>query len=596
MPANLLPRVAFPCAWLIAAAVAVAEDPAPRPETPKGANPSPTLADVAAERETVKSRIKALEAPDSKENIGAKPLREALEARLRLLGEWEVATRKRAEAEHPARTPESEAVECRVDLEKCRALLERALKEPDVLLPDSFRNLASEKAIPTEAKLGELKEAIDAARAEYKDRAAELESLRGAATKTLAAEVAAARLERDKVHQDIAALGTRREERSAALNSASTSEARELARERLSNFEWEARIDAERLAGLEARIGLDERLIELATLKTQAKAVHAQVSRKTLDRMELAYAALSDRKRNELAIDQVREQAKARDLVDPLAKFRAKRTAELLELEEQVVAYEKASATTNGQSIQDFTARADSAVEAFVGLKKLISDGEVSPLDVLRLKNEYRRVSPERDEVARTDLSATEAQLITYSNALADAEIDLVNDRRDDRLDREALLEVIPAPRRGEASSLLDELETRHRILLNRRRNILQKLATGAEEAHRQVVRRLATLDEEYAFIRTHIFWVRDAEPLGATTLAHARDDSVRTGRALAKLAGETCERALWSRPTPAFAVGVVGLVILPAPLLLGRRALRRMLPPASLTPSGPEPSETAEA
>ncbi len=216
-----------------------------------------------------------------------------------------------------------------------------------------------------------------------------------------------------------------------------------------------------------------------------------------------------------------------------------------------MVAYEKAYATTSGVSIQEQTSLKDKTVTDFEELKKLLDDGSVSPLDALRLKNDFRRIGPERAQIVRTDLAIIEAELTTYENALTDAEIDLVNDSRDDRFDRESLLEQLPANRRGEANAMLEELEARHRGLLNRRRNVLRNLARRAEETHECVLHRIKTLDDQYAFIRTHIFWIRDAEPLGATTLAHARDDSIRTAKALVHLAIEAGDRSLWSRPAP---------------------------------------------
>ncbi len=61
-----------------------------------------------------------------------------------------------------------------------------------------------------------------------------------------------------------------------------------------------------------------------------------------------------------------------------------------------------------------------------------------------------------------------------------------------------------------------------------RSRAVLEKLARRAEQTHTRVVRRLRTLDDQYGFIRTHIFWLRDQEPIGLSTLtqAHARDVS----------------------------------------------------------------------
>ena len=388
-----------------------------------------------------------------------------------------------------------------------------------------------------------MKEAIDSARNELKERSAELESLRAEGTRALTAQVAALRAERDKVHQGFVALTARRGEREAAVAAANSPEARDLARDRLANFDWEARVEAERLAALEAKIALAGKRIDLGTLQVQARAARVQLAKKVLERMEDRYSALAERQRSDLKRAVAKEETRAAHSDDPLERRRAKRTAELLDLESQVVAYEKAYATSGGVSLQEQTALADAAEAGYAQLRKMVDDGNVSPLDALRLKNDFRRIGPERAQIVRTDLAASDAELIAYENALTDAEIDLVNDSRDDRFDRESLLEQLPEARRAEASAMLEELETRHRALLNRRRSVLQKLASRAEETHKQVVRRIDTLDQQYAFIRTHIFWIRDAEPLGVATVAHARDESIRTARALARLALEPADR-----------------------------------------------------
>ena len=94
-------------------------------------------------------------------------------------------------------------------------------------------------------------------------------------------------------------------------------------------------------------------------------------------------------------------------------------------------------------------------------------------------------------------------------------------------------------------------------------------------------LRRIETLDQQYAFIRTHIFWIRDAEPLGAATVAHARDDSIRTARALVRLAIEAGDRSLWGRASLEFILAALALVVLPWPLWLGQKALDRSAWPA---------------
>jgi hypothetical protein len=552
----------------------------PLPPKPYAITPA-TPADVARERLTTEVRLRELATDEFKNKPSTKPIVDLLRERLRLLGEWEKVFKGRGEAEKPVPSPEQEAADQKADLEKTHALLEQAGRSPDSVLPEVFQAPAQPKstgagAPPPEARLGEMKDAIEAARNELKDRTAELGSLRSDGARTLTEQVATLRTKRDKVHQEFVALMARRAEREAAINSAQSPDARDLARERLSSFEWEARIEAERLAAIEAEITLAGKKLDLGTSQIQAKAAREQLAKKVLERMENRYSAMAERQRSDLKRAVAKEETRAASTDDPLVRRRAKRTAELFELESQVVAYEKAYATSGGVSLTEQTALADATESGFATLQKMLDDNEVSPLDALRLKNDFRRIGPERAQIVRTDLAASEAEEIAYENALTDAEIDLVNDSRDDRYDRESLLEQVPEARRAEASAMLEELETRHRALLNRRKNVLQKLASRAEETHKQVARRIAILDKEYTFIRAHIFWIRDAEPLGVATVAHARDEAIRTARALVRLAIEPTDRSLWGHASIEFILAILAVATLPWPLWLGQRALDR--------------------
>jgi hypothetical protein len=533
-------------------------------------------AEATREKMSTEARISALQSPEEKDKPTTKPILEILKQRDALLKTWSKEHSARLEVVNPKRSPESEAAEIKADLEKTRALLDQSSKSPDALLPEAFQ-ARDVDGKPPEARLGEMKEAIDSARAELKEQSAQLEAIRADGTRTLTTQVTTLRAERDKIFQNLAGLNARRGERQASLASAASAETRDLARERLVNLDWEARIEVERLAGMEATIVQASKRLDLAAFSIQAKAVRVQLARRLAERMEARYASLAERRTSDLKKAGVKEETRAANSNDPLERRKAQRTADLFELEAQVVAFEKAFATNSGVSLPEMTALADATKTNFAELKALLDDGTVSPLDALRLKNDFRRIIPERAQIVRTDLAASALELTNYENALTDAEIDLVNDSRDDRFDRESLLEQLPEKRREEAKLILDDLETRHIALLNRRRNVLQKLARKAEDTHLQVVRRIETLDQQYAFIRTHIFWIRDAEPLGAATVAHARDDSIRTAKAVFRLAMETGDRSLWSRMTPEFILVLAALVVLPLPLLIGQRALNHL-------------------
>ena len=582
--------------------------PLPRAEAPPRAPaPAPPTAPIApATAAEVKREGMATEAklsPLEKDKPANKPMIEVLKRRQALLEEWKKVNKDREEAEKPKQTPEAEAAEFKAELEKTRALLDQSGKSPDALLPEVFQLKEKEKekekakeadARPSDNRLVEMKEAIDAARNEFKEQSTILESLRTEGSRGPAAEVATLKAERDKVFQGVAALTSRLGERQAGPTSANSGEARELAKERLANLEWEAKVEVEHLASVEARVSLASRKLDVGNFQIQAKAARVQLAKRLAERMEARYAALAERQQSDLKQAVAKEETRAAHSNDPLERRKAQRTADLLGLESQVVAYEKANATHSGVSLQEQETLKNKTFTEFAELRRLLDDGTISPLDALRLKNDFRRIAPDRAQIVRTDLAAAEVELTTYENALNDAEIDLVNDSRDDRFDLESLLAQLPPKRRDEAKPMLEELEARHKGLLNRRRIVLQKLAARAEDTHNCVLERIKTLDLQYAFIRTHIFWIRDAEPIGAATVAHARDDSIRTAKALVALAIEAGDRPLWGHASPDFILAVVALGVMPLPLLLGQRALDRLrlraIPPTATGPAVLQP------
>lgn len=582
---------------------AVKQEPSPPPkgdspdEAPAPAGPPPIAPGTPAEanrtRLGVDARLRELDAADPKrENPALKPIREALDRRLVLLNQWVEANRQKAEALDPKPSPEQLAGEAKADLDRTRSLLDQAGKAPDGLLPEAFGPLPPGAQPKTgEVHLVEMKEAIDRARAEGGAHANELDKARGDGTKPASAEGAALRAEREKAHQSLAALAAARAEREAAITNAASPEARDLARERYANYEWECRVEAERLAASEARIALAGRRADLVAAQVQARVARLQLDRRLLEVMEQRYALQSEKQQRDLQRAVAKEETRAAHTDDILERYRAQRSAQLLELEAQAVAYEKANATTiPGLSFAEQERRADKTLEAFVELKQRVTDGTVSSLDVLRLKNEFRRLGPLRAAIVGDELAKIKAALAGYETALAGIEMDLINDARDDRYDRDALIEKLPPGRRDEADAMLEGMEVRHRDLLRRCRDVLQKLAQGAEDTQAQIVRRIHILDEQYAFVRTHIFWVRDAEPIGPATLARAKDEAVRTAWALGKLACQPWDRGLWGRVSPDFVAALVGLIVLPWPLRLVQKAMDRLrlaAPTPSIAPEG---------
>ena len=138
--------------------------------------------------------------------------------------------------------------------------------------------------------------------------------------------------------------------------------------------------------------------------------------------------------------------------------------------------------------------------------------------------------------------------------------------------------ERLPASRWAQGEALLAEFERRHRELLVRRRAALEKLSELTAQTLDQVGRRLAILDEEYGFIRTHIFWVRDQEPIGLTTLNQGVRDLQRLATALGRLVQETTRHKLGGRPSAEFLIAAVAVLGLPLGLVRLRRTLRSLI------------------
>ncbi len=268
------------------------------------------------------------------------------------------------------------------------------------------------------------------------------------------------------------------------------------------------------------------------------------------------------------------EKNKAQSSDDPLERFRARRTAELLELEALVLKNEQALATNPPPSFEEQQTLADHADKDFAQIRELLDDGQVSRLDAIRLNNEFRRIAPERERLVRDEMAAVEAQLQFFEDALTNVEIELFQDSLHDRLEHELLKERVSPERWAAGESLLLELERKHREILVRRQKALEKLAERASNTLQQIARRLSILDQEYGFIRTQIFWVRDQDPIAFGTFWQGAREFNFLLKALLRLAQETTKPSLWTRPSAEFMVTALAVLVLPAALVKLRRGL----------------------
>ena len=315
----------------------------------------------------------------------------------------------------------------------------------------------------TEAALGEMKQAIEAAKNDLKSWQSKLEAAHAEAAKT-GSNAAALRAERDKLFRSVAALKAKGQEREKAVTAAKTAEERQLARERLTNAKLEARVEDLRLKILEATQGRETSLAEVRQLNERVVDAQVQVSRKLLDQMQRRYRVLAESQQRDLQRAAATEENKAQQSDDPLDRYRARRLAELLELEAQVVKHEQSLATSSRPSLEEERALADRAESEFAQIKQLLDDGNVSRLDALRLNNDFRRIGPERDGLLRNELSSIETQLQYFENMLTGVELELIEDSLADQAEHDALLERLapatayagqePFRRAGEAAQV----------------------------------------------------------------------------------------------------------------------------------------------
>jgi hypothetical protein len=302
------------------------------------------------------------------------------------------------------------------------------------------------------------------------------------------------------------------------------------------------------------------------------------VAKRTLDVMQNRYHTLTETQQHDLERAAAKEQAKANLSQDPIEKYRAKRAAAFLDLEALKLKEERELASTPSLSLPEQKMLADQEEEEFANLRSLVEGGRSNSLVGMRLTNSYRRLTSERETIFNRELAQATALLTRYEDALTDAEIDLVNDSREERRELEMLLERLPQWRHPEALTLHESLETKHHALLEERRRVLQKLVHRADATRQQVLRRIQLLDDQHAYIRTHIFWVRDAAPVSPVLVQQCRRDLSGLVRALVAIVAEQRTRDVRGSPSAPYLAALAVLVALPLLLLRIQRLLRRSL------------------
>ncbi len=506
----------------------------------------------------------------STDSIAQKAQQKLLEERLAWLEEHARLTLALKKATSPEPSPEHQAEQLKAENKQLQATLAQSTANPESLLPHSFQKRSGADAA---AIVAEMKDAIDAATHELAEWKTKAEAL-----KTAKAEREANKkkftVERDKDFQVVTASKARTLEFEAAVIDAQNAEKARLARERLQNHQWQVRVETLRLQVIEAQIALEAKMAGVRELEAFVCYAHIHLAERELAQMRARYKMESDRQESDLARDAANEKNKAQYSDDPVERFAARRKAELLELEAQVLKFEQALATSPAPSFEEQQTLADQADRDFVRIKELLDDGRVSRLDAIRLNNEFRLIGPERDQLVRNEMATVEARLQYFEDALTNVEIELLQNSRPDRYEHDLLRERVPRSRSAEVENLLTELDRQYRLILVRRRLALLKLSERASHTLQQITRRLSILDQEYGFIRTQIFWVRDQDPLAFGTFWQGAREFNYLLKAVLHLAQEATEPNLWSRPSAEFMVVSLPVLILPVLLFKLRRTL----------------------
>jgi hypothetical protein len=538
-----------------------------------GAGPAPDAAQAPSEPATTKADPPARSpglATTASDLAVAQPLQKLLHNRLLLLDEHSKLALALKKATIPEISPDHQTEQLQAELVHVRAMLKQADKHAETLLPASFHKTAG---IPRTALVSEMKDAIDATTHELVGWKSNIETLRsGRADRENKNKARAA--ERDRVFKLVTSLTAKNVEFENAAAAAGSSADGRLTQETLVNHQWQVRVESKRLQVIEAQIALDAKLAGIRELEGHLYHAHIQLAERALAQMRLRFRAETEEQESDLIGKAADEKNKAQSSDDPLERFRARRMAELLDLEAQVLKNEQALATNPSPSFEEQQTLADHADKDFAQIRELLDDGEVSRLDALRLTNEFRRITPERERLVRNEMATVEARLQFFEKALTDVEIELFQDSLHDRLERDLLKERVSAERWTAGETLLLELERKHREILVRRQKALEKLAERSSHTLQQIARRLTILDQEYGFIRTQIFWVRDQDPIAAGTFLQGAREFNHLLKEILKLVEETMKPALWAQPSAEFMATTLAVLMLPVAVVKLRRAL----------------------
>ncbi|MDR3619391.1 MAG: hypothetical protein P4L85_08580, partial [Paludisphaera borealis] len=579
------------------AAGAAPASPAPAAPAPKLEGPGLVQPDEAVALKTdLAERLKALAAPadaadgvDPKRPVdpaakqAAKAMQDVLQERQKRFDDYDKVVKELKDLTNPEADPDRKLAKANEELTRAKAQAAQPLQE---LLPEVFTQKDEIEETARKQIKDQMKEAIEERKKEVKELQDKLESTPSDPLKEVKGPLTALRAERDKIAQRLAALKARGDA-PAAAPTAKTAADRKIADEKAINFRIESTVETLRSQAIELKITRANKSAEVAVADRKCWIEHLRLGRALLEKMQERFRQLAEADERKLTREAGAEQQKAERTEDPLNRYLAGRNAELLELEASAVKFEQLATAGSTPSLESQRTLAVRAGISLAKIKALLDDGSFSPSDLILLNTDYRRIGPEREKLRRNELAAVERLVRDYANALTSAELELIEDSLLDQVERENLLDALPPARHAKAEAEVAKLEVKHRALLERRRDALRDLYGGVSETLDQINRRLDLLDEEYTFIRTHLFWIRDQDPINLATIGRGAGELQRLAKVSFGLAKETTTPKSWRRLTPEFlATGLLALV-LPLGIFRLRGVLKQRLlhalPPARL-------------
>jgi small-conductance mechanosensitive channel len=607
----------------------VSQDPPPSNPPAKPENPAPTpaaaatddkdkksaapselaaadatdLAELTALKKASVARVKDLEESTKRDDKGkeldkekaahAKALGDLLKERLRTLDELETITNDRKKTAAPATNPDQDGAELKTAIKRVQETLKRAEKDADILLPDSFRSGPAkaapdkshdeheEKGKDKDALVNQMKAALAAAQSTAKEQKDALDAAKSNLT-AKSGRVAARQGDRESSRKRLVTLAAAKSELDASVAKAPTPEARELIRERAVNIEWEAKLETEKLRDAEGRISLETRRAAWRDLDVSLKQAQVEVAKLTVARLQKCYQTQVDGRQRDLEKLAADNKLKAAAANDPIERYRAKRIVDLATLHSLMLKEDQESTNPPEVSAEEQRGLLERELADFTSLQALVGDRRNTNVIANRMNLTFRRVSSRRARLVRADLVAVSNLATRYETSLTDVELGQLNDGSENREAVQALLESLPPGRRNDALLVSDRLELKYQEYLEGRRKALVILADRAEAAREQMTARLKLMDEELAYLRTHIFWIRDSVPLGPAALAQISLEGRRLLLAAADIVEDLTTRARWSAMSGEFVLAIVGVLTLPVLLHLARSWMRRRLKAAS--------------